>query len=115
MSTGESMPIGGISRTHTLELRPATRLAAHSQAAQAPAAPLVRENFRTAVVTARREKEERREAAAVSALDLIAAAAGPGPLHMLLGAYETGARVRIVTRHARGVRGTATGALFLAP
>lgn len=75
-----------------------------------PPPPLNRESFRTAVVVARREKEERQEAAAVSALDTIAEAAGPGPLRLMKGAYDTGARVRIVTRHARGVRGTATGA-----
>ena len=66
--------------------------------------------LRREVAVSRREKADRKEAAAVSALDLIAEAAGPGPLHMLKGAYDTGGRVRIVTRHARGVRGTATGA-----
>lgn len=66
-------------------------------------------------MVARQEKADRREAAAVSALDLIAEAAGPGPLHMLKGAYDSGGRVRIVTRHARGVRGTATGARPAAP
>ena len=65
---------------------------------------------RREVVVSRQEKADRKKAAAVSELDLITEAAGPGPLHMLKGAYDTGGRVRIVTRHARGIRGTATGA-----
>ena len=46
-----------------------------------------------------------------STLDRIAGAAGVGPLAALKRAYDAGGRVRVVTRHGRGVRGQATGAL----
>ena len=57
-----------------------------------------------------RQRAARREAQGPSVLDRIAEAAVVGPLAALGRAYEAGGRVRVVTRHARGVRGHATGA-----
>ena len=70
---------------------------------------------RSAAVALHKAKEERRAAEAVPVLQQIAERAGIGPLALLKRAYDGGGRVRVVTRHARGVRGTATGALRCPP
>lgn len=54
----------------------------------------------------RREAEELKH----SAVSRIAEGVYKGPLLLLKRCYNDGARIRIVTRHARGVRGAATGA-----
>ena len=67
-----------------------------------------------AAAAAARQARTRR----IPALDAIAEASaggggsdGGGPLALLKRAYDSKSRVRVVTRHARGVRGTAVGAL----
>lgn len=54
---------------------------------------------------------KRRQAAELkhSVVDRIAATVTKGPLLLLKRCFEVGGRVRVVTRHARGVRGTAEG------
>lgn len=69
----------------------------------------------------RKEQEGRAANAAAAAakavareqpLDAIAAGVQQGPLTLLRRAYKARGAVRVVTRHARGVRGVATGAQF---
>lgn len=45
-----------------------------------------------------------------SAIERIAQGVVKGPLLLLRKCYNEGGRVRVVSRHARGIRGAATGA-----
>lgn len=62
---------------------------------------------RVGPVRLRREAEELK----YSVISRIAESVKRGPLLLLRQSYDSGKRVRVVTRHARGVRGTATGVL----
>ena len=78
--------------------RPPPRLQARLASERRTATPAC---SRKEGVVARQEKK-RKEAAVVSALDLFAEAAGPGPLHRLKGACASGTPVRLVTQPAHG-------------
>lgn len=65
---------------------------------------------RVSYLAQQRERAAARDAAAP--LDVLAARAGAGPLALLLTAYRARSRVRVVTRHERGIRGVATGVLI---
>ncbi len=62
---------------------------------------------KTRVLYVARERE--RQAEKGSALDRLAARITKGPLMLLRRCYERRMAVRVVTRHAHGVRGVATG------
>ena len=58
-------------------------------------------------------KREQDRAAKGNTLDKITEKFKDGPLLMLRRYYKTSVRLQVVTRHASGVRGTATGNPFL--
>ncbi|PRW39383.1 U7 snRNA-associated Sm LSm11 [Chlorella sorokiniana] len=57
------------------------------------------------------QQKAERERLKTSPLDLIAQRVREGPMLLLKRCYQERARVRVVTRHARGVRGTSEGTL----
>ena len=61
---------------------------------------------RTAIVSARQQKAERQ----VDIITQIADRFCEGPLSLLRDCYRRGGRVRVVTKHGRGIRGTSVGA-----
>jgi len=62
---------------------------------------------RSGVARVRRFREE----LSSSAVEKIAQSVTSGPLLLLKQCYIVGARVRMVTRHGRGVRGSCTGGI----
>ena len=107
---GRARPLDNIYRCRPL-LPPG-----HPDAAQpAQRAPKTKESLaaaerakqRTSYVQQQRERARPR----VNPIDELAAAVREGPLLLLKTAYQARRRVRVVTRHGRGVRGAAEGTL----
>ena len=68
-----------------------------------------RSEFRRSKVADQEDRAASRAAAAESVIARIATASASGPLVLLKRAFDAGGTVRVVTRHGRGVRGTAIG------
>ncbi|KAL4419355.1 hypothetical protein ABPG77_001582 [Micractinium sp. CCAP 211/92] len=66
-----------------------------------------REKSRLTYVQHKREQQQQRS----NPIDAIAERVQAGPLLLLKRCYQQRARVRVLTRHARGVRGSAEGTL----